>query len=183
MPEETQPRLSIIPLTLAEANALVARWHRHHIPAVGHRFSIGVIDADGIVRGACIVSRPVARLTDDRRVAEVTRLVTDGTPNACSALYAAAARACKAMGFLKIQTFILKEEPGTSLKACGWINDGDSDACNWRRGSRAQSNQFPTGPKQRWVLDLNTDQPNPIFPQEEDDQLQLTLEETNDRMG
>ncbi len=33
--------LHIIPLELDEANDLVGRWHRHHKPAVGHRFSIG----------------------------------------------------------------------------------------------------------------------------------------------
>ena len=54
------------------------------------RFSIGAIDSDGQLIGAAIVGRPVARLAGPpRQVLEVVRLVTDGTPNACSMLYAA----------------------------------------------------------------------------------------------
>ena len=84
-------QLRIVPLELAEANALVKQWHRQHQPVVGHRFSIGAIDSDGLLIGAAIVGRPVARLAGPpRQVLEVVRLVTDGTPNACSMLYAAA---------------------------------------------------------------------------------------------
>lgn len=32
-------RLRLVPLTLKEANELVAKLHRHHRPVVGHRFS------------------------------------------------------------------------------------------------------------------------------------------------
>jgi len=47
-----------------------------------------VIDENGILHGACIIGRPVARLAGEpRKVLEVTRLVTDGTYNACSMLY------------------------------------------------------------------------------------------------
>lgn len=105
---------------------MVERWHRHHKPVQGHRFSIGVFDESGECHGAAVVGRPVARETDQYRVAEVTRLVTDGTFNACSALAGAAARAAKAMGFVRIQTFILDSETGASLKAAGWEHDGCS---------------------------------------------------------
>lgn len=67
-------RLRVVPTTLSEANALVARWHRHHAPAVGNRFSVGVACGEALV-GAAIVGNPVARLiaTGDVRVIEVTR--------------------------------------------------------------------------------------------------------------
>jgi hypothetical protein len=55
--------LILRPLTLAAANALVAQLHRHHRPAVGHRFSIGAFKpapaeagGDRLV-GAAIVGR------------------------------------------------------------------------------------------------------------------------------
>ncbi len=114
--------MRIRPLTLNQANELVARWHRHHKPARGHRFSIG-IEIAGQLHGAAIVGRPVARRTDASTTAEVTRVVTDGTPNACSKLYAAAARIAREMGFDTIQTFTLTTEPGTSLRAAGWEQD------------------------------------------------------------
>ena len=41
-------------------------------------------------------------------VVEVTRLCTDGTKNACSFLYGAAARIAKEMGYKQIQTYILE---------------------------------------------------------------------------
>ena len=143
--------LHVEPLTLKQANELVARWHRHHKPVQSHRFSIGVFDESGEPHGACIVSRPAARLTDQNLVAEVSRLVTDGTHNACSILYGAAARAAQAMGYQSIQTFILVSEPGTSLKASGWtmVAVGPKSA-NWDRPSRPR-NTPDLGQKVKWA--------------------------------
>ena len=112
-------------MELSEANALVAQWHRHHQPSQGHRFSLGVADSDGTWHGAAIIGRPVARLAGSpRAVLEVVRLVTDGTYNTCSILYAAAARAGAAMGYERIQTYILDSETGASLRASGWTCEG-----------------------------------------------------------
>jgi hypothetical protein len=112
---------------------------------------LGVVDETGVLHGAAIVGRPVARAVDQYKVAEVTRLVTDGTKNACSILYAAAARACRAMGFESIQTYTLEEEPGTSLRAAGWDCLGvvRKDGKGW--GSReGRRNDQPTSPKLKW---------------------------------
>lgn len=127
--------LEVVPLTLKQANASVDKLHRHHKPVTGHRFSIGCV-SDGVLVGAAIVGRPKARLTEQYSVAEVTRLVTDGTKNACSVLYSAAARAAREMGFAKIQTFILEEESGTSLIASGWKFESFSEGGDWNRPSR-----------------------------------------------
>jgi hypothetical protein len=148
--------LRVIPLTRGPANAAVARWHRHHKPVTGFRFALGVVDGDGVLRGAAIVGRPRARKVDQYMVAEVTRLVTDGSKNACSILYAAAARACQAMGFLKIQTYILDTEPGTSLRGAGWVWEADTAGGDWNRPSRGGRRvDQPQGPKQRWAKYLN----------------------------
>jgi hypothetical protein len=40
LPKSEQPRLHIVPLTLKQANEMVADLHRHHKPVVGHRFSL-----------------------------------------------------------------------------------------------------------------------------------------------
>jgi hypothetical protein len=111
--------LKIVPLSLKEANLLVANWHRHHKPARGCKFAIGVADESGI-HGAAICGRPSARNIDYRTTLEVTRLVTNGTKNACSILYAAAARIAREMGYEKIITYILVSETGHSLKVSGW---------------------------------------------------------------
>lgn len=144
-----------VPLTLAQANALIAALHRHHKPVVGHRFTIGAENGEGQVVGAAVVGRPVAHKTEQYRIAEVTRLVTDGTRNACSLLYGATARAAEAMGYDRIQTFILEGERGTSLKAAGWTFDGWTEGGDWNRPSRGgRRTDQPQERKQRWKKQL-----------------------------
>lgn len=79
--------LTIVPVTLAEANEFVRLHHRHHREVVGHKFSIGCADDFGEIVGVAIIGRPVARLLDNGWTLEVTRVATDGTEHACSALY------------------------------------------------------------------------------------------------
>lgn len=145
-------RMRVIPLTLKEANDAVEKWHRHHKRAQGHRFSLGLLGGEGELRGALIAGRPVARGCDWHTTLEVTRLVTDGAKNGCSMLYAAAANSAKAMGFDRIQTYVLLSEPGTSLKASGWVLDGLTAGGQWAHtdGKERRTDQ-PIEPKQRWV--------------------------------
>lgn len=153
-------KLRVVPATLAQANDVVARLHRHHKPARGHRFSLLAVNKDGVVVGACIVGRPVARMVDQYNVFEVTRLVTDGTKNACSILYAAAARAAQAMGAEKIQTYILDCEPGTSLRAAGWAEEATVVGRDWNAPSRGgRRTDQPMDDKKRWAKLLNPKAP------------------------
>jgi hypothetical protein len=139
-----------VPLTLAQANSLVSSLHRHHKPVRGHRYSIGA-EKDGKMVGAVIIGRPVARMVSQYEVAEVTRLVTDGTKNACSFLYSRAAQAAQAMGFKKIQTYILEDEPGTSLRAAGWVCEGvTTGGDGWTSRPNRRTDQ-PICPKTRWA--------------------------------
>lgn len=153
--------LRVVPAELLEANALVTSWHRHHQPAQGHRFSLAAVDDAGVWHGAVIVGRPVARLAGSpRAVLEVVRLVTDGTPNVCSLLYSAAARAGKAMGYERIQTYILDEERGTSLRASGWTCEGAAGGGQWKHtDGKARRTDQPVGMKSRWARVLNAPQP------------------------
>lgn len=150
--------MRIVPLTLKQANKLVSEIHRHHKPVVGHRFSIGIKWGDKLV-GAAIVGRPVSREIDPYLVAEVNRLVTDGTKNACSKLYASCARICQEMGFLKIQTYILESEPGVSLRAAGWsfaaMARGGDWNCSERFKAQGRRTDQPMDKKQRWEKVLN----------------------------
>jgi hypothetical protein len=143
--------MKIVPITLKKANEIVTQWHRHHKPSVGHKFSIALVEDEDYI-GIAICGRPVARGSDDGLTLEVARLCTDGTPNACSKLYGACARVVKEMGYVKIQTYILQSEPGTSLKASGWIMEAVTAGGQWKRtdGIINRTDQ-PTEPKQRWV--------------------------------
>lgn len=120
MPRQAgQDRLTVIPLTLDEARVVVDRIHRHHKRPQGHKFSIGVQRPDGSLCGVAIVGRPVSRCFDQRFTVEVTRVATDGTPNACSALYGAAWNKAK-VDHRRIITYTQDGESGASLRAAGW---------------------------------------------------------------
>jgi hypothetical protein len=141
-------------MALDEANTLVTKWHRHHKKTHAHRWSIG-IERDGVLCGAAIVGRPVGRRNPQYAWAEVIRLVTDGEKNACSKLYAACARICREMGYTRIQTFILDDETGISLRAAGWEFDGMSAGGDWNQPSRGgRRTDQPQQPKQRWKKEL-----------------------------
>jgi|ERR1017187_5633184 hypothetical protein len=146
--------LRVVPLTLRDANVAITALHRHHKSVQGHRFTIGAT-RNGILCGAAVVGRPTARMTEQYRIAEVTRLVTDGTKNACSLLYSACARAAEAMGFDSIQTFILDSESGVSLKAAGWKFVAMSDGGDWNRPSRSgRRTDQPMQRKQKWAREF-----------------------------
>lgn len=141
--------LRVAPISLHEANAFVERFHRHHPPVVGHKFSIAAVKGDAVV-GVAIVGRPVSRLRDDGLTLEVTRLCTDGSRNACSFLYGAAARAAFALGYRRIGAYTLPEEGGASLRGCGWRLIGERRGGCWSRPSRPRAAGHATGPKLLW---------------------------------
>lgn len=146
--------LELKPITLKTANEFVHQYHRHHKPTVGHKFSIGVSDGEKIV-GVSICGRPVSRHLDDGWTLEVNRLCTDGTRNACSILYAASARAAKAMGYKRIVTYILESENGASLMASGFRCEGIAGGKEWTGARKpADCNLYPHEMKQRWFKDL-----------------------------
>ncbi len=148
--------LTIIPITLAEANQFVLEFHRHHGPVPGHKFSLGVSENDRVI-GVAIVGRPVSRMLDDGWTLEVNRLATDGTKNACSALYAACWRASRALGYRKLITYTLPEEGGASLRGAGWKSLGECGGGKWSRKKRPRVDMHPTQMKLKWVKERKND--------------------------
>ncbi len=141
------------PIELKAANAFVERLHRHHDPVYRDKFRLAASDGNKIV-GVCQIGRPVARGADDGHTVEVVRLCTDGTKNACSFLYAHAARAAAALGYDKIITYILDSEDGASLRAAGWHYEATTDGGTWNCPSRPRQTTAPTCKKQRWAKKL-----------------------------
>lgn len=146
--------LELTPVSLKEANAFVAAHHRHHRPAVGHKFSIGC-SAGGTLVGVAIVGRPVSRHLDDGWTLEVNRLCTDGTKNACSFLYAAAWRAARAMGYRKIITYTLASEDGASLRAAGWHCAGLAGGLRWTGERKPARDLYPAEKKLRYEKEVS----------------------------
>lgn len=145
--------LCLTPITLRDANAFVDRHHRHHKAVTGHKFSIGC-SQDGQLVGVAIMGRPVSRYLDDGLTLEVNRLCTTEEKNVCSMLYAAAARAAKAMGYRKIITYTLDTEPGTSLRAAGWMCAGPAGGVRWTGSRRPAADLCPPQKKLRYEKNL-----------------------------
>ncbi len=146
--------LEIVPLNLDEANAYVAKFHRHHKPTVGHKFSLGVADETGTVRGVAIVGRPVARHLDNGWTLEVNRCCTDGVRNGCSILYGAAWRVAKAMGYKRVITYTLPSEGGASLRGTGWTCVGERGGGNWNVKSRPRVDTATELQGQKWLWEI-----------------------------
>lgn len=159
--------LRIVPISLAKANDFVERLHRHHGPRLGHRFSVGAVLGADLV-GVAICGRPVARNLPQDITLEVNRLCTDGTRNACSFLYGAAARAAQSMGFYSILTYTLDEEGGASLRALGWWGEPAYELVKtWRTPSDPRRVGGIAKPKWRWVRFLSEwpewREPTPLY--------------------
>ncbi len=140
--------LSVERVELGEANAFVEKHHSHHGPVQGHIFSLGVAK-DGAIVGVAIVGRPVARGLQDGVTAEITRLCTDGTKNVATFLLGAATRACLALGFKRVITYILASESGSSLAGAGFKVVAEVRGRSWDTPSRPRVDKHPTQDKLR----------------------------------
>lgn len=143
----------VLPCSLADAQRLVHALHRHHGKVAGHKFSLkaSIVNSLRVAEaGAVIIGRPVSRRLDDGETLEITRLVTNGTPNIASKLLGAAAREAKRRGAKKIITYTLADESGVSLKAAGFTPESLSKGGSWNSVSRPRVDRHPTGPKIRW---------------------------------
>lgn len=145
-------RLHLVPVSLAQANEHVAHWHRHSNPVVGHLFSVGAADEDGVLRAVAIAGRPVARHYDNGATVEITRVASDGTRNSNSLLYGALTRAAFALGYTRVITYTLTSESGASLRASGWHIISERPARpGWHTASRPRDNRrYVVAARQLW---------------------------------
>lgn len=135
-------------ISLKEAKRFIAAHHRHRPKLQGAIVALGCWDAGKLI-GVATLGTPCRMESNDTVV--ITRLCTDGTPNACSKLYSKAKRLAQALGFTKIKTFTLPDESGSSLFAVGAEQQGQTRAQTWDRKNRPRL----TGPLQkkvRWSL-------------------------------
>jgi len=157
--------MDIRPIELKNANRFILKLHRHHSRVQGHKFSIGLFEAEAM-RGVAVCGRPIGRRLDDGMTLEVTRVCTDGMQNACSKLYGACARIARELGYAKIITYILEKEAGTSLKASGWQCEANGvGGKSWNSSGKmirtdevtdlfGTKKKYPNELKQRWAKRL-----------------------------
>jgi len=156
--------IRLAPYPVKHAVAWVKRVHRK-LPSLSHRmWAVGAWKGGALV-GVAVVGPPQARMLASTRdtpksdpqpmdCLEIVRVaVVEGQPNVCSALYGACSRAAKAMGCLSLLTYTGADEPGTSLRAAGFVRDpgvfGGGEASRPAR-PRNPRNDFAKGAKCRW---------------------------------
>jgi hypothetical protein len=145
-------RLTVSPITIGEAQAFVDQHHRHHKAPRGALFAVAItapLISEQVV-GVAICGRPVSRELADGYTIEVTRCCTDGTKNACSALYGACRRAALALGYRRVITYTLASEPGSSLRGAGFRVVADVRGRSWSCKSRPRVDKHPLQDKLRW---------------------------------
>jgi hypothetical protein len=104
--------------------------------------------------GVAVAGNP-SRVWQNEAKLVISRVATEGYENACSMLYGALCRAAKALGYVEVWTYTLKDEPGTSLRAAGFMDMGLTDGGEWDRPSRSRQPVLFPEPKRRWLRKLN----------------------------
>jgi hypothetical protein len=174
-------KVEVVPVTLPTANDVVGRWHRHHAPIpAGFVWWCVAAVADRQIVGVAIAGRPTNRNNDDGQTVEVLRVATDGTPNACSALLAACARAAKAIGASRCITYTLDGESGSSLMGAGWVHESAGITSSWMKGTSRRTavpREHMDVPKSRWAIHFRPIiEVAPLAPLADTDQPQLWTE-------
>jgi hypothetical protein len=150
--------LRLVPVTFGQAKEFVADWHRHNVPPIGHKFSIGVANADDVLVGVAVVGRPISRHYDDGLTLEINRTATDGTKNANSMLYGAARRAAFALGYRRLITYTNTHESGSSLRAANYkIIATRPPTKGWDTPSRPRDNSRHNPNQQRYLWEVLSD--------------------------
>lgn len=159
-PWEQPASYNLTACTVKAAIKQVKTWHRHLPDLQGGLFAVSV-QLNGECIGVEIFGNP-SRVWQNTgrgvivRVAARERLPPVGNHAApvCTMIYGSLCRAAKALGYNEAWTYTLPEEPGTSLRAAGFVEMGMSDGGEWGRPSRPRKNAVRAEPKKRWLRKL-----------------------------
>ena len=146
--------MKIAPCTVKAALKRVKEWHRHLPDLQGGLFAAQCVNDLGECVGVAVAGNPAQEWQGTGRIV-ISRVATTGHENACSALYGALCRAAKALGYSEAWTYTLPEEPGTSLRAAGFIDMGMTDGGEHDRPSRSRKPAVRADKKRRWLRNLS----------------------------
>lgn len=145
-------RLAVRPISLNAAREWIASVHRHlKRPITGWLFGVEILRGEKRIGVAC-AGRPASRMLQDGVTCEITRVaVLEGEKNACSFAYGSLRRAAAALGYQRVITYTLDgEEPGTSLRAAGFVDEGQAGGGEANRPSRKRAPVENAAIKRRW---------------------------------
>lgn len=168
---EGRPIYKVVPITGRAARAWIERTHRHLPKLQGALFAVAV-SLDGEVVGVATAGNP-PRVWQGTGRFVITRCAAlsdlpgvgfnpdTGQPwpaPVCTMLYAALCRAGRALGYREAWTYTLSEEHGTSLRASGFEQAGETGGGEHDRPSRPRAPAINADPKGRWFRILRHDQ-------------------------
>lgn len=141
-----------MPIFQRQAKAWINEKHRHLSAPIGDLFRVG-LHVHGELVAVALAGRP-CRALQDGRTAEITRVasVAEVSANASSRCYSALVKAGRALGYRRFVTYTLQSEPGTSLRAANFEDDGLTDGGEWSRPSRKRNPAEQSGSKRRWIF-------------------------------
>lgn len=152
----------IRPISIKDADAFVSKNHRHNKAAANGKFAIGCYIVLGVTSGIWyyqigvgIGGRPRSRHLDNGLTFEIYRVCTNGHRNATSLIYSKMKKIAQLMGYLKIITYSLQDESGSSLKAIGAIIEKrveHNKQWNDSGGIKRNFQEVTIQPKLRWAL-------------------------------
>jgi hypothetical protein len=147
--------LEIREVSFHDAAAFVDKHHSHNSAPIGWKWGHAAYNGDDLV-GVLMAGRPVAAALQKQGCLEINRnCVKSTTPaglawNAASKLYGQACREGFKRGYLRIITYTLASERGTSLRAAGFVPVARTKGGSWSRPSRPRRDKSSTEPKIRW---------------------------------
>jgi hypothetical protein len=155
-PKDAQ-KLYVVSCPKEKASEFITYHHRHHLPLDFGTYALAVCTPDGVVHGVAIIGRTTTQHMklpgiSNEWIMEVRRVATDGTINACSALYGAAWRLVKSLGYRALISYTLPEEGGSSLRALGWKRVDDVGGNPWGHRNQSKFDVHPVGKKTRWQV-------------------------------
>ena len=113
-----------------------------------------------------IVGRPVARALDKKGdTLEVTRVCTQGHPDACSKLYAACQQRARLRGYRKLITYTLQSEKASSVRGANFgLASAQAGGAKWtgKRAAGRASGATTQELKCRWEIVLEPVAPAPV---------------------
>ncbi len=145
--------MHLAPCTVKSALKQVRTWHRRLPDLQGGLFAVQCVDDDGSCLGVAVAGNP-SRVWQGQAKLVISRVATPGTENACSMLYGSLCRAAKALGYREAWTYTMLDEPGTSLRAAGFVDMGVTDGGEHSRPSRYRKPAKNSEPKRRWLRQL-----------------------------
>jgi hypothetical protein len=141
--------LVVRPCTVKFARQWVADVHRHLPKMQGALWALKAVRGGDDI-GVAVVGNPARQWQDESVLCLLRMAVLEGQKNACSFLYGACSRAARAMGASDLVTYTLPVEPGTSLRAAGWVFAGMTDGGEWDRPTKPRQKSLFPQPKKRW---------------------------------